>query len=232
MIKKLLTTILICGIILLLIFSLIMCKESTTKIESNEMIELPEPRYNSEISIEKALSERRSVRTYTDEPITLEQLSQLLWAAQGITNKEGFRTAPSAGALYPLEIYIIVGNVIDLDKGIYKYNILEHKLLKIASGDKREDLSNAALGQDSIKNAAIDIIFSAVYERTTKKYGERAIKYIHIEVGHAAQNIFLQSVSLNLAGVPIGAFYDDKVKKLINMPEEEEPLYIIPLGNY
>ncbi len=127
MIKKLLTTILICGIILLLIFSLIMCKESTTKIESNEMIELPEPRYNSEISIEKALSERRSVRTYTDEPITLEQLSQLLWAAQGITNKEGFRTAPSAGALYPLEIYIIVGNVIDLDKGIYKYNILEHK---------------------------------------------------------------------------------------------------------
>ena len=232
MIKKLLTTILICGIILLLIFSLIMCKESTTEIESNEMIELPEPRYNSEISIEKALSERRSVRTYTDEPITLEQLSQLLWAAQGITNKEGFRTAPSAGALYPLEIYIIVGNVIDLDKGIYKYNILEHKLLKIASGDKREDLSNAALGQDSIKNAAIDIIFSAVYERTTKKYGERAIKYIHIEVGHAAQNIFLQSVSLNLAGVPIGAFYDDKVKKLINMPEEEEPLYIIPLGNY
>jgi SagB-type dehydrogenase family enzyme len=193
-------------------------------------IKLPEPRYDSDTSVEESLLKRRSLRNYRDKSLTVAQVSQLIWAAQGVTNKNGFRTAPSAGALYPLEVYIVCGDVEELAAGIYKYKSSGHELIKIAEGDRRKELCNAGFGQPCIKNAAIDIVFSAVYERTTVKYGKRGIKYVHMEAGHAAQNVCLQAIPLNLGIVTIGAFYDSKVKKVMQMPEKEEPLYILAVG--
>ena len=196
----------------------------------SETIKLPEPQQDSNTSIEEALLKRRSVRRYKDGPLTLAEVSQLLWAAQGITNPEGLRTAPSAGALYPLEIYVVAGNVNGLPDGVYSYKPYKHELLKVISGDKRNELCNAALGQTSVRNAAAVIVFSAFYERTTMKYGDRGIKYVHIETGHAAQNVFLQAVALTLGTVVIGAFYDDAIKEVLKMSDNEQPLYIMPVG--
>ncbi|MEW6214864.1 MAG: SagB/ThcOx family dehydrogenase [Nitrospirota bacterium] len=195
-----------------------------------EIIKLPEPKYDSKLSIEKALLKRRSVRDYKDEPLTLAEVSQLLWSAQGITDPRGFRAAPSAGALYPLEVYVVVGNVSSLSDGIYKYKPYGHELVSIMKGDKRAELSAAALGQTCVKGGAAVIVISAVYERTTKKYGERGIRYVHIEAGHAAQNVYLQAVSLNLGMVVVGAFADNEVKRILNMAPTEQPLCIMPVG--
>ncbi len=206
-------------------------KEKDKKtVFTSEMMLLPEPEYDSQISIEKALLKRRSIRNYRNEPLTLKDVSQILWAAQGITHQKRFRTAPSAGALYPLEVYLVAGNVNGIPKGVYKYKPSGHRLVRVSKGDKREALSVAALNQMCIKEAPIDIVFSAVYKRTTKKYGKRGIRYVYMEVGHAAQNVYLEAVSLNLGTVTIGAFYDDIVKKVLNMPREEHPLYIMPVG--
>ena len=193
-------------------------------------IRLPDPVQDSDTSIEAALLARRSVRSYQDSPLTVDEISQLLWAAQGITSPRGFRTAPSAGALYPLEIYIVAGNVNDLPDGVYKYRPDKHELAKMLDGDKRNEICTAALGQTSVRNAPAVIVISAAYERTTVKYDDRGIKYVHMESGHAAQNVFLQAVPLNLGTVVIGAFYDDAVKKALKMPESEQPLYIMPVG--
>ncbi len=193
-------------------------------------IKLPEPKYNSDVSLEQSLVKRRSVRDYTGEVLTLEEVSQLLWAAQGTTSARGFRTAPSAGALYPLELYLIVGDVQDLATGIYLYKPKKHELVMIAGKDVRQQLAGAALGQSSVKNGAIDLVFTAVYQRITRKYGDRGIKYVHMEIGHAAQNVCLQATAMNLGVVTIGAFDDQKVSKILNLPKDEEPLYIIPIG--
>lgn len=207
-------------------------KEKFGSVEEfkTETIRLPEPKYDSNISIEKALLKRRSVRSYKDSPLTLAEVSQLLWAAQGITSPRGLRTAPSAGALYPLEIYVVAGNVEDLPDGVYNYMPDKHELARVVKGDKRTELCNAALGQTSVRNAAAVIVFSAVYGRTTVKYGDRGMQYVHIETGHAAQNVFLQTIPLNLGTVVIGAFYDDEVKKVLQMSDTEQPLYIMPVG--
>ena len=193
-------------------------------------IKLPEPSYKSHVSVEEALLKRRSIRDYTGEPLTLQEVSQLLWAAQGITDPRGFRTAPSAGALYPLEVYVVVGDVENLAEGVYRYNPHEHELVKVLDGDKRAGLAKAAVGQRWVEEAAIDIVITGVYERTTKKYGERGVRYVHIEVGHAAQNVCLQATSMGLGAVTVGAFYDDQVGEILNLPKEEHPLYIIPVG--
>jgi SagB-type dehydrogenase family enzyme len=195
-----------------------------------ETIQLPQPQYDSRSSVESALLERRSIRTFSDEPVTLAEVSQLLWAAQGVTHRRGFRTAPSAGALYPLEIYIVAAKVTGLAAGIYKYKPGSHELSKIVGGDKRTDLCRAALNQSAVKNAPVVILFCAVYQRTAVKYGQRGIRYVHMEVGHSAQNICLQAISLGLGTVPIGAFRDDKVKKILNCEADEEPLYLMPVG--
>jgi SagB-type dehydrogenase family enzyme len=196
----------------------------------SETIRLPEPVQESDTSIEEALLMRRSTRSYKDRPLILTEISQLLWAAQGITSQRGLRTAPSAGALYPLEMYVVAGNVDDLKDGVYKYGPHKHDLTGLAGGDKRNELCKAALSQTSLKDAAAVIVISAAYERTTVKYGDRGIKYVHMESGHAAQNILLQAVSLNLGTVPIGAFHDDAVKEILKMSESEEPLYLMPVG--
>ncbi len=188
---------------------------------------LPAPTLEGNVSVEKAIKRRRSVRSFKKESLTIEQISQLLWSAQGITGTLhgfSFRAAPSAGALYPLEVYTVV------KAGIYHYIPAEHKLVLIKEGDFRRKLANAGLSQSAISTAPLDIVITAVYERTTVKYGERSIRYVHIEVGHVAENILLQATSLGLGSVTIGAFYDEKVKNVLGCSEEEVPLYIIPVG--
>jgi len=206
-------------------------KHQTSKL-NNDKINLPKPKYTGNTSVEEALYKRRSIRVYKDEALTLREVSQLLWAAQGITDPRGFRTAPSAGALYPLEVYVVIGNVKEIPKGVYKYKPDKHELVKVKSGDVRNELCSAALGQPWVKNGSIIIVFSAVYERTTQKYGNRGIRYVHMEVGHAAQNVYLQAVSLKLGTVTVGAFKDNEVRKILNMPNNEHPLYIMPVGKY
>jgi len=196
----------------------------------DDRIKLPAPRYESKTSLEKALRERRSVREFKKETLTLSEIAQLLWSAQGITASGGLRTAPSAGALYPLEVYIIVGNVTNMKSGIYKYIPESHELVKVIEGDKRSEMSKAALHQSPITDAPAVIVFSAVYERTSGKYGERGIRYVQMEAGHAAQNILLQAVSLNLGAVVMGAFEDDKVERAMDMKPDEKLLYVIPVG--
>jgi SagB-type dehydrogenase family enzyme len=193
-------------------------------------IPLPIPIYESSTSVEEALYQRRSIREYKDEPLTLKEVSQLLWAAQGITHPSGKRTAPSAGALYPLEVYLLAGEVDELPAGIYKYLPHDHALTLIASGDHRQDVFAASLGQEMILEAPASIIISAIYERTSIKYGQRAERYVHMEVGSVAENIYLQAESLGIGTVFIGAFSDDQVKGVLNLPSQEQPLAIFPVG--
>ena len=193
-------------------------------------MKLPEPRYESNISIEETLLERRSVRGYKNEALTIADISQLLWAAQGITNDYGMRTAPSAGALYPLEVYVVAGNVTGLTAGIYRYASDGHEISQLSSGDKRAELARAALNQSFIGDAPVSFVFTAVYERTTGKYGERGIRYADMEAGHAAENLLLEGVALGIGAVTVGAFDDAQVKRVMGLPGNETPLYIIPAG--
>lgn len=219
-------------LVLILIFIAIVKYENIklfSHLFSPTVKQLPTPAYKSKTSIEEALSHRRSIREYKDEPLTIQQIGQLLWAAQGITSNNGFRTAPSAGALYPLEIYLIIGKVTDMPAGVYHYIPENHSLEKISDGDKRQELDAAANNQESIKAAAVDIVITANYTRTKNKYGERGERFVHLEAGHAAENVCLQSVSLQLGTVTIGAFDDSLVKKILNLTNED-PLYILPVG--
>ncbi len=193
-------------------------------------IKLPKPKFSGTVSLEEALFRRRSVREYGRSPLSLEEVSQLLWAAQGITHPYGYRTAPSAGALYPLEVYIHATNVRELEKGIYKYAPPTHSLLTVKLGDFSEEIYRAGLSQEQILMAPLIILFFAVFERTTAKYGRRGVRYVFNEVGHAGQNVHLQATALGLGTVVIGAFYDEDLKRIVGAPEEEEPLYIMPVG--
>jgi len=192
---------------------------------------LSKPIKRGNMSLEEAIAGRRSIRTYSEEKISEKDISQLLWAAQGITDEEsGFRTAPSAGALYPLEIYAAVAMVDGIEPGLYKYNPLNHSLLLKKSGDIREEIYNASLWQDSIKDAAAVIIYCAVFKRTYYRYRNRAAQYVYIETGHSAQNVYLQAEALNLGTVAIGAFDNKGLKKVLELPDEEEPVYLMPVG--
>lgn len=199
-------------------------------MQANEY-RLSEPVKKGDISLEEAISSRRSVRAYREEKIREKDISQLLWAAQGITDETtGFRTAPSAGALYPLEIYVAVSMVDGIEAGLYKYNPSSHSLIFKKKGDIREDIYNVSLRQDSIKNAAAVIIYCAVFEKTAYRYGDRAAQYVYIETGHSAQNVYLQAAALNLGTVAIGAFDNDGIKKALDLPLQEEPVYLMPIG--
>jgi len=193
-------------------------------------IPLPNPVSTGVLSVESALHSRRSVRDFSPQSLTLAEVAQLLWAAQGITGPGGTRTAPSAGALYPLELYLVTGNVSALAKGVYRYQPLGHSLIRLADGDQRAALAAAALGQDWVNEAAAVIVVAAAHERMTRKYGQRGVRYVHMEAGHAAQNIHLQAVALNLGTVVVGAFDDDKVKIIVNLSGDEQPLCLLPIG--
>jgi SagB-type dehydrogenase family enzyme len=209
------------------------------QIES--MIKLPEPKLSSETSVEESMQNRRSVRDFLNEPISLEQASQLLWAAYGITENRanpaflrgGLRTTPSAGALYPLEVYLVVGKVTGLKAGIYKYIPEGHQLELVSEGDVRKNLAEAALEQEFIEQAPASIVYTAIYKRTTQKYGERGRdRYVCMDLGHSAQNVYLQAYAINLGTCAVGAFTDKMVSMVMLLPDNEEPLYIMPIGKY
>ena len=196
----------------------------------NEQIELPAPDREGGVPLGAALEERRSVRDFAARELSLESISQLLWAAQGVTDPRGFRTAPSAGGLYPLETFLVVGEVNGLDPGLYHYEVGDHALAMFLEGDLRNELASASLGQAAVADGAVVIVFAAEYERTAVRYGERARRYVHMEIGHAGQNLYLQAVSLGLGTVAIGAFDDAAVSRVLQLPEELAPLYIMPVG--
>jgi SagB-type dehydrogenase family enzyme len=187
---------------------------------------LPTPQLKGTLTLEEALAQRRSVREFSDTPLTLTELGQLLWAAQGMTHPSGLRTAPSAGALYPLEVYAVTR------QAAYHYLPRGHQMTMYIQGDVRSALHAAALRQDPVLKAPAVIVIAAVYARTAQKYGEeRSPRYVHLEAGHAAQNVLLQAVALNLGAVPTGAFEDDKVQQALALPSDQQPLYLIPVGH-
>lgn len=198
--------------------------------QENNIVELPAPGLEGKSSLPQLLQQRRSVREFSNEALKLAELGQLLWAAQGITHTRGLRTAPSAGALYPLELYVVAGNVAGLEPGVYQYQIQHHRLEHRRAGDKRIGLGRASQWQTWMAKAPVIIVFAAEYERTSRKYGLRAKRYVHMEVGHAAQNLFLQAQDLGLATVVVGAFDDAVVAELLALPPENEPLILMPVG--
>lgn len=206
-------------------------EECPGEYDGIETMKLSRPRFLGGTSVEEAIRERRSIRSFSGEPLSFDELSQILWAAQGMTDpNEGLRTAPSAGALYPLELYVAAGNVEGLPKGVYRYHPQAHELSKEGASDVRAELAAAAMGQEWLQDAPAALIFSASYDRTCGKYGDRGNRYVHMEVGHAAQNVFLQVVALNLGTAVVGAFHVDEVKKIVGMGAKETPLYIMPVG--
>jgi len=196
-------------------------------------ISLPKPSLDGKVSVEKAIKERRTIRDFKDRPLPFTHLSQLLWAAQGITDpKEGKRAAPSAGALYPLDIYVIAGEkgVKGMEAGVYHYLPKTHSVLPISKGDRRKEIASASLQQMWMAKAPVIFVITAEYKRITWKYGERGIRYGLIEVGHVGQNLFLQAEVLGLGAGIVGAFYDEDVSKVIGLPPKHEPLLIMPVG--
>jgi SagB-type dehydrogenase family enzyme len=195
-------------------------------------IKLPSPNPQGKVSAEEAISKRRSVRRFRAQPLSLAQLSQLLWSAQGITGTGGRRAVPSAGATYPLEIFVVIGahGIESLAAGIYHYQVDNHSLSLHLSGDLRQKLADAALGQSVIANCPVVIVVCALHPRTAYRYGRRGERYVYMEVGHVGQNVSLQAVALGLAAVMVGAFEDEEVRKVLKIEEQIKPLYIIPVG--
>lgn len=184
------------------------------------------------MSVEGALSARRSVRRFGAAPLALEEVAQLLWAAQGITAEtgQGLRTAPSAGARYPLEVALVAGEITGLAPGAYRYAPRSHSLWRAVEGDLRAELAAAALGQTWIAKAPCVAVLAGVYGRTTSKYGARGERYVHMEAGHVGQNLYLQARALGLGTTMVGAFRDTKVRKLLGFQTGETPLGILPIG--
>ena len=207
----------------------------------HEVISLPSPQLEGESSLEETIAGRRSVRRYRREPLDLSQLCQILWAAQGITGSGRLRAVPSAGATYPLQVFVVVGrkSVIvrepkqpptELQAGVYRYRVDSHSLDLHKAGELRPELARASLDQEFIIDAPADIVLCALYHRTSGRYGKRAERYVHMEVGHAGQNIHLQAVALGLATVEVGAFRDEEVREVLGLEEQVKPLYIMPVG--
>ena len=220
----------IAGCIVGLLLGAVFCTRAQDNGAAGER--LPAPRTKGRTSLEEALSQRRSMRSYTTDRLSLEDVSQLLWAAQGITSKDVRRTAPSAGGLYPMEIYMAVGRntVGELGQGVYHYNPKAHALRKVKDVDLREDIGVAAVGQGWIARAPAVFVVTGVVGRTARKYGPRAQRYVFMEAGHVAQNVLLQATVLDLGGTPVGAFHDTDLRKVIGLGSEYLPCYVIPIG--
>lgn len=203
---------------------------------SASIIKLPNPEIGTSVSVEEAIQKRRSVRRYTNESISLQDVSQILWAAQGITDTStNFRAAPSAGHTYPLEVYILVGKngVSGLSEGVYHYVPSTHSLEKILDKDVRSDLSQAANGQPWVKEAPVNIIITGNYQKMMDKYKDKTLstRFTDMEAGHVGQNIYLEVEARNLATVALGSFKDDQVHSILHIPESETTLYIFPVGH-
>lgn len=186
---------------------------------------LPQPRVDGTLSLEAVLARRRSVRSFRDIALKPAQVSQVVWAAQGITSKDGLRAAPSAGARYPIELYAV------LPDGVFRYMPKEHSLSQVQDRDVRRQLCEAALQQEFLQQAPLTLVFAVVKGRTQSRYGKaRGERYVHMDVGHAAENVLLQAVSLGLGAVPVGAFDDAQAHAVLGLPADQEVLYMIPVG--
>jgi len=189
------------------------------------IIKLPQPKEKGTVSLEETIKNRRSIRSFSDKALTLDQIGQLLWSCQGITDEKSLhRASPSAGATYPLEIYLVNS------EGLFYYIPESHSIKRINNKDLRKELCQACFGQGFVEDAGINIIICADFKRTTLRYGKRGENYVYIEVGHAAQNLHLEAVSLGLGSVPVGAFSDNAVQKVLNLPKHIIPIYVIPIG--
>ncbi len=199
--------------------------ESSPPRRAEPSFALPAPRTTGAMSVEEALSRRRSLRDLLREPLAMEDVGQLLWSAQGVTEPaSGYRASPSAGALYPLEAYAVTAD------GVFHYLPQGHRLERVLVGDLRGPLARAALGQAVVEQAAVDVVLTGVVARTRAKYGDRAERFVHMEAGHAGQNILLQATALGLGAAPVGGFPDEAVRAVLALPADEIPLYILAIG--
>lgn len=199
-------------------------------LDKPKRIALPPRRKTGAASLQSCIRHRRSVRSFRDRSLSTDDLGQLLWAAQGSTGADGRRSVPSAGALYPLELYAVVGQVTELASGVYRYLPTSDEILLVAHGLQREKLAEAARGQDWIATAAAIVCIAAVFNRTTVRYGARGRGYVYMEAGHAAQNVMLQTVELGLGTTMVGAFNDETVARLLHLGADETPLCLLPVG--
>jgi protease I len=219
--KRLFLVIIVLNVLVTTVFGQRGDRTATSKI-----IQLPQPKLSGQISLEETLAKRRSIRSFSSQNLTYDQLGQLAWAAQGVTEqKTGFRTAPSAGAIYPIRLYFAT------EQGLFVYNPAGHALVRAIDKDIRAELSKAALGQAAVAQAACDIIIAGSVNEVAARYGQKARAFTILEVGHIAQNILLQAVTLDLGAVPIGAFDVNPVRMLCRLPTELEPFYIISVGH-
>ncbi|MDI6402255.1 SagB/ThcOx family dehydrogenase [Balneolaceae bacterium ANBcel3] len=218
-------------IVSLLILSCTTGDHQTYDDSEKQEFELPAPTLSSSLSVEEAMAQRRSVRSYSDTPVTIDEIGQLLWAAQGITDENrDYRTAPSAGATFPLEIYVAIRGSETLPDGVYAYHARRHLLKRHMEGDLRADIRRVALQQESITEASVVLLITGVLSRIEARYGDRAMRFMYMEAGHVAQNIYLQSESMGIGTVVIGAFDDSGLQSVLNLPDGEYPLYIMPIG--
>ena len=204
---------------------------AATAQPAGEVLKLAPPQLNGPMSVEQALQQRRSQREFAALPLRLDDVSQLLWAAQGVTHGPGYRTAPSAGALAPLEVYLVAARVTGLASGVYRYQPPTHALLAVRAGDRRAQIAAAAHGQPALRDAPALLVIAAVYPRTVARYGSRGERYVHMEAGHAAQNVYLQCAARGLATVLVGAFDDAALREALGLPADHVPLALMPVGH-
>ncbi|PKO98824.1 MAG: nitroreductase [Bacteroidetes bacterium HGW-Bacteroidetes-8] len=215
-------------------------KQVFTKITEGEQLIylLASPSIKGDISLEETINSRRSRRSFLGDGVTDIHLSQILWSAYGVTRpstnpqvRGGLRSAPSAGARYPLEIYAVVGNIPGIEPGVYKYEAPQHRIVRLIAKDVRKELTSAALNQKMVQDAPFSVFYSAVYSRITDRYGDRGReRYVCMDLGHSAQNVYLQAEALKLGTCAIGAFNDEMVTAVMQLPQNEVPLYIMPIG--
>jgi SagB-type dehydrogenase family enzyme len=217
-----------------LLFSLLVLAVPGSAIGEKGILLLPQQKTKGAISLEESVASRRTRRAFHPKPLKLEELGQLLWAAQGITGADGnLRAAPSAGALYPLDLYAVVGesSVQGLEAGIYHYVPSRHGLEQIAHDDVRKEVARASLRQMWMAEAPVSLVLTAEYRRIEGKYGPRGRRYAIMEIGHAGQNIFLQAEALGLGAGIVGAFDDAGLAKVLHLPPTHEPLIVMPVGH-
>ncbi len=212
------------------VLCLVVTAETAAEVIPMQSIRLPPPHLDGSMSVERAIAQRRSLREFSSTAITLAELGQLLWAGQGVTSAQGLRAAPSAGALYPLDVMVVAGNVTGLPPGVYRYSPADHALSQLATGDSRRQVAMVALRQSWMAQAPAIIAFCAAERRTTAKYGSKGISYIYIEVGHAAENVFLEAQALGLGAAVVGAFDEVQIARVLRLSTEQRPLYLMRVG--
>ncbi len=201
--------------------------------QERQIVKLPSPAHKGTVSVEEALKKRRTVRQFASRPLDLNQVSQLLWGADGVSDPRGLRTAPSAGATYPLELYLAVGErgVTNLAPGIYRYNPQTHALEPgAAQGDLKASIARASLHQTWMAEAPVMVVIAAAYQRCMARYGNRGVQYTHMEAGLVGQNLFLQAEALGLACGIVGAFEDQSLAQILKLPKDHAPLLVMPVG--